>query len=102
MVIKTEKRARECSIGDYIVGDYIERDYDENGIIRGYVYENNIHSVYIVTDDWNGGIGNIVLFEDARKKYKKKFSFYVNGDYYVKVLRKSIPLNDLSFYIEHL
>lgn len=97
MAIETEKRARECSIGDYI-----ERDDVRNGIIRGYVYENNYSSVYIVTDDWNGGEGNPTLLKDAKTKYKKKFSFYVFGDYYVKVLRKAKQLNDLSFYIEHL
>lgn len=95
MAIETEKRARDCSIWDYI-------EYDGYGIVRGYVYENNHNDIYIVTDDWNGGTGDRDLFEDARTKYKKKFSFYVSGGDYVKVLRKSTPLNYLSFYIEYL
>lgn len=98
MAIKTEKRAGECSIGDYI-----EREDDDFGaIVRGYVYQSNKYDVYIVTDEWDGGKGDIDLFEDAKKKYGKKFSFYINGNYYVKVLRKSTRLNDLSFYIENL
>lgn len=100
MAIKTEKRACKCSIGDYI--EYIEREYDNYGIVRGYVYQANKYDVYIVTDEWDGGKGDIDLFEDAKKKYGKKFSFYINGNYYVKVLRKSTQLNDLSFYIENL